>query len=215
MEFAHANLDAPNWSDVERSALVARSLQRRLNDLGHGVHLCVLLDDKWTSTADRENFGETLLERLGDLSPDYFCFERDLSVYVDDLNARLSGKAQRELSRNVRKYQGKNGSLPCSVDIALWHFLRLGVLDDHKQILRHTRPKSEAAADLAVSILGERNIEYEDVASSNILKHFEPAIRNRVWRIYFPEDADHPFDDVSADNLVQTETKEFLACPQS
>ena len=215
VEFAHADLASPNWSDVERSALVARSLRRHLTSLGHEVQLCVLLDDKSTSVNDRAALSTTLLEKLADLAPDYYCFERDLSAYVDGLGARLSGRPQRQLARTVKKYRSKNGGLPCSVDIALWHLVRLGLVEDHDRIIRAKDPSVDPIVDLAISVLGERNLEHELVASKDILDHVEPGIAERVWRLYFPEDPDQPFGPTEADVLVQAETKEFLACPQS
>lgn len=206
VEYAHTNLAAPDQEDVERSCMLARLVTGHLEQLGHEVQRAVLLDDKKAEPQQATLLAEWLLSTLQDTGdrPELVFYETELKAHLPALQRLLPAKPLRKLNRDTSHY-AKFGNLPCSVDIALWHALRLGVLTDPR-----IRP-----VDVAISVLDAGNREHEDLAQSNLLDHLADAgaAPTRVLRLYYPETSAAPFD--SSDTLHELDQflKEVGTCP--
>jgi hypothetical protein len=193
IEFGHSMLGcdgAFSRADAMRSADLAAALTEAADQALCQTTTSVLVDDKQVLPADRERLAEPLIDALRSrLRVDFVCYESDLVAYVENLvdlvePEKSREKLRRSLSGRIEKY----GSLPCSADIAIWHLLRLGMIEDRFGALRRCDAGTAfSPCDIAISVLQDNLAEYETAARSNIL-HFIESLRDneRVIPIYYP-----------------------------
>lgn len=216
VEFAHGVLGvATGTLDVERSCLVAKRLVERLRDEGHLVSTCVLIDDKPIDPhEDKQSLISAFLQGLADgPEVDFVCLETELVAYVDGLVSCVRTRSQRRVKRSIRRWLDEYGSLPCSVDIAIWHLLRLGLIADRGALVR---PVGSAAqqphpVDVAVSVLADNLSEYESKAAEDILEllsDFNP--QRQIGTLYYPVSGSFEFTDAHINSVVENHLKEEM-----
>ena len=205
LEFAHTNLAAIDRREIIRSAEAARVLVDHLRSLGHDVRTVVLFDDKKVERDEAEMTSELLLRMLADLdsSPDSWWFERELKEHLPTLCDLLPEPIGRRLAKSAHRRLRKYFSLLCSVDIALWHALRLGVIAD---------PRVQPA-EVVVSVLADVNQEWEDTARRDYLDHLPGEVSSRVISLYYPESASAPFEPATLTSQLDYTLKETSPCP--
>ncbi len=208
LEYAHASLGAIDKSDIQRSVEAARAVDARLVDDGHEVTRVVLLDDKTVDPANARERAEQVLGLAADLGlPGDLSFsETDLRSFLPNLEQILPSRARKRLNRDASTGLTKYGNLPCSVDIALWHSLRLGLLG-----------VSEVGSyDLAISVLGDGNREFEDLASDHFLRFLEPTgTISRIITLFYPQSPVAPPNTDELLNTLNIAMKEATQWPSS
>ena len=219
VEFAHGRLDVDNQptDDVMRSCTVAEHLVKSLIDQGHDVWTCVLLDDKRVSPTERDQKASNFFARLEGPHVSYYCFERDLVPLAADLIALLPHGPRREkMRREIEEHVAEYASLLCSVDIAIWHLMRLGVVDDKGQCLHSFEGHPPPKADFAISILGDQDGEHEKTARKDILMRLtEGKPIDRVRCLYFPDDVTHVLTKQEVIDVCKPALKELAKWPKS
>ncbi|MDQ0733494.1 hypothetical protein [Arthrobacter sp. B1I2] len=179
LEFAHSSLATIDQQEISRSVEAALTVQEWLETNGHEVTTVILLDDKKVSPASAEERGRELLDLVATLGcpADSWFFETRLRRWLPQLGQLLPPQQVRKLDRDANRYLRQYGCLPCSVDIALWHSLRLGYLGESD-----IEPN-----EIAISVLGDGNAEFEELARRNFLNHLEGGPSNRIITLYYPE----------------------------
>lgn len=176
---------------VQRSIDLGLHLDALLREQEINTHFAVLTDDKELPTRSRDRGVQGLIGMIEtQLQVDYFFPEHKLQAYIDALVALLPNAGlRRRVDTKLRDTLKKRGALPCSADIAIWHALRLGLIEDTAHIaIDHDgvfRP-----SDLIVSILPEADEESETVARDRYLKHMPHDAQGRVHRLFYPNAAD-------------------------
>ena len=209
VEFAHTNLAAIDKEEMERSAQAMKCVGQYLREEGHDLRSVVLLDDKKVEREEAEQLAADLFHLLENLkcAPDNWYYERDLINHLPELSQALPKKQRHELERSTRSYIRDFDALPCSVDIALWHTLRLGLLGQDPIIDR---------SDAVISILGDGNQEYEALARRNVLDHLASGmVSSRVISLYYPEKSSASFWPEALLAPLATALKEMAPCPAS
>lgn len=195
VEYGHTVLD-PTTRDPQllesalESARIAKLAIDLLKTRGFGVQSCVLLDDKYLSPAlDREHQAELFLARLP-LSPDVAVFESDLRSLAPEMLKLVEEPRKSKLTRELENRAAKGFPLACSVDVTIWHLLRLGLIPARDQ----TGPtaafnSSLASADYAISILPGFEKSYEERAYRDNLTSVT-CFRSDRLRVFYFEDGE-------------------------
>jgi len=191
IEYAHTVLDPLNrnddtLNDLLLSTAIASNIRRKLQREGLKTQTAVMFDDKLLSPArSRDAEARNLLEVIS-LQPDVSIFESDLRVLASSLIDVVSEPRKAKLARAIEKRAHKGLPLLCSIDISIWHALRLGIFGD-------TAPYSTGiegfraidSADIAISILTTREKTYEDRAIRENLQYIPDLDSNRIRNFYF------------------------------
>jgi hypothetical protein len=196
LELGHTTLTRDRTFDhdeLSRSCKLANRLRTCVVPATLSVVTTLLIDDKKIDARIRERRGGELtayLQRFAEI--DYYCYERDLVAYVEPMLACLTPRV-RKTQREAIDRRRRNGyeTLACSVDVTIWHLLRLGILEDTEHVLRPLnadRPYS--GSEVTVSVLPDYLGDPEEKAAKRILKHLHghPNVRNRVFPVFFPVD---------------------------
>jgi hypothetical protein len=213
LEIAHTMLgpQAAPSREAERSCLIGRDLHRLLQTQGHEVDVDLLIDDK-PVLGDEKVTDEVdkLLDQISEFVPvTHWTLERRLSAYVDKLLNLLSSPVARENRQTyLCRYFDDYGSLPCSTDIAIWHLLRLGLIDDSHGIFNGIS-EARRPADHVISVLPEYLNDHEDSADAHYLKRLGRPIADRIHRLYFPVSPE--YDRAKLDRRVRQFTAQFEA----
>ena len=208
LEFAHTNLAAIDTFDIARSVETARSIASSLRSDDHDVSTVILLDDKTLEPNEIVTRAGAVLEEVERLGfPADSCFlESQLRKWLPALGDVLLDRARKKLEHDSGRYLKHYGSLPCSVDIALWHTQRLGLLNG----------TNADPVDLAVSVLGDGHREAEELAARHFLQYLKPAeARSRIITIFYPQS---PLALLNLDELLDNlavAMKEAPPCPVS
>jgi hypothetical protein len=228
--------------DARLSAKLAKQVTSLLRKKGHSVSVSILIDDKRYTTErqsrHREKFssysmiGQGAVQRLlstinKELQIDYIVFESELRQFRDLLFAELiPNKHTRRYAREAKKYEETTGNLPCYLDIAIWHLLRLGCFTQDMQITpklafpvgalgckTEELPLPAFVARQVISVLHDDPDEaiqekrfsfHERRAIRRLLRHLPGENRHlltKISRIYFSCDT----NDVSTARFDETE----------
>ncbi len=185
---------------VQRSVDLGQQLAELLQEHDIDTHFTVLADDKELPRRARDRGARALIGMIEpQLRVDYFVPEHKLHVYVDALVALLpKDEIRRRVRTKLRDTLKERGALPCSADIAIWHAMRLGLIDDIARIAVDNdgvfRP-----SDIVISILPEGDEESETIARDRYLKHMPDDVQRKVHRLFYPSVADGP---ATSDNHV-------------
>jgi hypothetical protein len=201
IEHSHAILDPLNRTKVtvenlRRSAEMAAILKGHLERANMHVETVMLFDDKYLSAAlARDNEVAPLLALL-DSPPDFTVFESDLKRLAPAFISITSEPQRTRIARQM--HAGRRAPLPCSIDIALWHLLRLGVIRPSGRLRDAIADPDEGfdPYDIAVSILPHYEKTYEDKARRENLSAVPSAIADRIEVVYF--DRDDPTEDIDS-----------------
>ena len=196
IEFAHVALTQSSFlqAEVETSAKYVNSVIERLDREDKSWSVCILIDNKYNRLGIREiapflNFARKLVLRL-----DFICFEKALPRYKEALYEVLKPRVRDRIMGDIRRYSRKHKGIGCSHDIALWHLIRLGVINnlDGDTIVPVGVVDSGAhgafthISQRVVSILSERDRPFEEKAVDEILRYcIEPRILDRIERIFY------------------------------
>jgi hypothetical protein len=176
-----SELPAAVLADIERSTAATIAVRDHLVSRGHVVETVILIDDKRLDQDARQAAAAvTGAAELAGLHPDIVYFERDLIHVLDPLRELLPRATLKRLDRTVKHSLVAYESLPCSIDISLWHALRLGVLGPvDKRIPEY---------DLAISVLGDGLHGFEESAQRDVLRHLaDERVAHGILPLYFPE----------------------------
>ncbi len=212
IEYGHCVLlPAGGYDDHDelvRSAALGAQLRRRLERQDISSTLQVLVDDKRLpdDAVQAKQLGLKQLLRACEtlLNPETFALESALAVLAPDFISQVIEPARsHRVAKDFTRYATtRNGRLACSQDIAVWHALRLGLLDpDALLIAGLCLPRDiPRPARVVVSILPGRFEEYEEHADKEYLRWcHDPSALQRVQRLYFDEHA----SDREYGNLVE------------
>lgn len=216
VEFAHTMLSPDgvrNIHELHRAQEFASVLLSDLERDGVLTSTAVLIDDKQVDEEERDLLARSVLEDLAARPAiDVLCFERDLVVYADDLLATLSPTQRPRVQRSIRRRLDQYGTLPCSVDIAIWNLLRLGVLEDYNNVLQRRNAAADELPEIAVAILPEYLEEYEDAARRDILRHvMDFDFRGRIVTLYYASAGAHNVSRIERANFMASARKEVIS----
>jgi hypothetical protein len=205
IEVAHVTLlesGVPGTRALERSCVIGDLLVTAFKDVGITPTVGVLVDDKQITTSSARRHAHDLLQIVQRYLPvTYACSERLLGSYKNSLLSLLDDEdLRRRREDNLDHRLARYGTLPCSVDIALWHLLRVGEIADRESLLRPLRPEvTVSGADVAISVLPETVSDPERIADRDWLRHLEGGrLLERVRRFYFPVSQYHEWSPAAA-----------------
>jgi hypothetical protein len=187
------------------SCEVANRLRANFENDNIDVFSILLVDDKKVDLDIRADLSDALTDYLRQFTKiDYYCYERDLAGYVNPMLGRLAPPARRLQKVAIeRRFEKGINTLACSVDVAIWHMLRLGLIEDANRVVRYLDAIGPySAADFVVSILPAYLQGPEEMAAEKILKFVkhDHDVRDRITPVYFTsgssiENAYRPFDE--------------------
>jgi len=179
-----------NHDELSRSCVLANHLETRLRHSGICTITTLLIDDKRLDASIRGEHGCELIAHLNQFATvDYYCFERDLATYVELMLQCLTSRAKRSQQESIeRRFANGHKTLACSVDVTIWHLLRLGILTDTKRILRPLHAADVfCGSDVAVSVLPDYNGDPEKTARRLLRRvRGNHDLHDRVVPIFFP-----------------------------
>jgi hypothetical protein len=198
LEFAHVMLTGRSFNrdEVLKSAEIAKQELERIQTNGSTCAVCILIDDKHVehklTYKDLPVFRDFVTQHFSRV--DYICFEKDLSKYKEKIFEKLRPESRDHVEAEIWRYQKTHRQLGCSHDIAIWHMIRLGLINDIDAAtlipvgwgVRQGRSPPFVARRI-ISILSRKDEDFEKKAYEDILKQCidESAIRN-IERIYYP-----------------------------
>jgi hypothetical protein len=222
VEFGHTMLTPDgslNHSELLRSSSLAHGLVKQICRAGPAAVSVVLVDDKQVDVTKRASLAQGLTDYLAYSTPiDYFCFERDLAQYLDDMLTLLTPGARRRQRAAIDRRLSKGYTLACSADIAIWHLLCLGMVSDTRRIMQPLRSREPfRGCDVTVTILPDHLSDPEEVAVNRFLGHLKngASLAERVQRVYFPSGVDGVVPDEHIEHITDTIVTEVLACQTS
>ncbi len=197
IEFAHVEFGENDMFDktaVRQSSNIAREIHAKLTREGLTCVTSILVDDKQLPPKTRLSPSSVApLLRLAqkDLRVDYISFESRVALIWRRLLRMVPPTAAERIKRRILSYISKHGKTACSHDIAIWHLLRLGLLNriGPDLVIPYYVIESELPpfkARIALSVLSSSMEESEAIAQKEILKYCSiPSTRSRIVRIYF------------------------------
>ena len=195
LEFAHVSFacDEFNHEQVTRSARLALKLLNRYRQEGLACSMSILIDDKHVrkrlTTAEVRPFLRIASRHVRQI--DYICFEKRLPRYKNHLLRQIRPEKRAHVAEEMLRYRKRHGRIGCSHDIAIWHLMRLGLIQGADVgtvvpvgALQAASPPFVARR--AVSVLCASDKEPEDRAIHDILRHcIDDGVLGRIERIYF------------------------------
>ncbi len=109
------------------SVELARDETRRALMKGHNVFSTILIDDAETCHSTKVELVNSLLMHLKGLNyePNSIVFESELSPIIPVV---LEGLQDKHVYNSLVRYRNQKGKIPCSLKIAAWYLLRLGLI---------------------------------------------------------------------------------------
>jgi hypothetical protein len=197
IEFGHAVLLPQGGYDdpegVRMSARYAEDLRSTLSVAGLTTTIQVLIDDKRISRQDgrAEAIAKFSADCQAALQTDCFVLESSLVRLLDQFTDQvITPTARARIARKLADYYHQHNELACSHDIALWHALRLGLLNPNalpSDVCRISGIHGTfSPCRVAVSILPARAREYEAIAATDLLRHAGSIVPDRqIHQFYF------------------------------
>jgi hypothetical protein len=197
LEFAHVALIGKdfNRSEVTKSADIALKELQRIEKKGLTCAVCILIDDKHVKSTLTYKDITPFLQFVSQHFPriDYVCFEKSLPKHKDKIFEQLDPDKRDHIAGEFWRYQRKHKKLACSHDIAIWHMIRLGLINDIEAgtivpvgaVGTSAHAPSFVARNL-ISILSAHDKPFEEKASKEILRHcVDKKAVSRIQRIYY------------------------------
>lgn len=150
--------------------------------------LCVLVDNQYARWP-ASSYAPFIAYLSKTINPDFLCFELDLDRKIDMMLAVTTHKNKIRKSIN----RGYDGFPQCTHYIAIWYYLRLGIIrnDDPFVVVpmskRARKGEVQFHGNKAVSILSERNQEPEERAERELFSKCHYPIADLITRIYYPD----------------------------
>jgi hypothetical protein len=187
----HAQSDKIEYSkEIETSIKLFKKLQfSEFSEAIHKPSFSFLIDDKRSNRVNPSviEFVTEILERSA-LSREnvYIISEAAMQLeYASEFIAFLGECGLNRARRYAQKHTNRYGSLPCSFCIAIWHLLRLGLLEEKTSIFLSNPPDNAFEADAAVSILQRRFAQEEVKAEKYLLSSIKIPVSKSIARWYF------------------------------
>jgi hypothetical protein len=197
LEFAHVMLTERSFNkdEVVKSAELAKREFERIKKGGSTCTVCILIDDKHVKRKLSYKHIPAFRDFVTQHFPrvDYICFEKDLPKYKEKIFGKLRPESKDHVEAEIWRYQKKHRKLACSHDIAIWHMIRLGLIND---IDAATLPPvgwgvrqgntPPFVARRIISVLSQKDEAPEQRAYEDILRHCidQTAVKN-IKRIYY------------------------------
>jgi hypothetical protein len=202
VEFAHVAFDEDYNFDEKIVIKSAKLAKRRLDALeknGCSYTVCILIDDKHVKHGlTYKNVGKFLrFTREHIPRIDYICFEKRLEDYIDAVIDAVDSSYQDRVTGQIYRYRQKHRKLGCSHDIAVWHLMRLGIVNNiDNQTLVYVgsdlsqdglqRRNPEFVSRNLISILSRSDRPQEERADKEILQYCSQLnVNSQIKRIYF------------------------------
>ena len=197
MEFAHVALEGRSFNkeEVKKSAALALKELKRIQTEGSTCAVCILIDDKHVKARvtykDIPAFRDFVMEHFPRV--DYICFEKNLPKYKEQIFPNLQRNKLDHVEAEIWRYQRKHRKLGCSHDIAIWHMIRLGLINNIDAAMlplvgwgSSKRSVPPFVARKLISVLSEKDQAFERKADEDILRfcNDSKAISN-ITRIYY------------------------------
>lgn len=194
IEFAHI---VPNASRADSSFRLSYSLLLdyidNVEQRGENFCISILVDDKevgqklsisWlTEQLDKVNF------RYYNIL--YWVMESELRVYRECLYSLIKDDHRVHISKQIENYLKKHGELACSHDIAIWHLLRLGVIQPLEKVrvgrFAAQLQSPNFSSKRVASILTLEDSGVEERATTEILNYLRnaPLLVGRINKIFY------------------------------
>lgn len=197
LEFAHVMLSGRTFDkdEVIKSAKLAKRELHRIKKLGASCAVCILIDDKHVKRKLTykyiPDFRDFVLEQFPHV--DYICFEKDLPRYKEKVFGKLRPETRDHVEAEIWRYQKKHRKLGCSHDIAIWHMIRLGLINDIDAATlppvgwghRRGHTPSFVARHL-ISILSKKDESFERRAYDDVLQYcVDQKLISNIKRVYY------------------------------
>jgi hypothetical protein len=197
IEFAHVEFDGSRFDEriVAESARIATQLVTRYEKKGLTCCTCILIDDKNVgriATRSLQKFLDFVGRHITRV--DYICYEGQLPRYLDCIFENIKEQKRDFVAGKVYSYSHRHDKIACSHDIAIWHLMRLGFINNIdastlfpvSALQGFGRPQAPFIAKRVISILSNIHRQHEEKAVHDILRFSkEPGITNKIERIYF------------------------------
>ena len=194
IEFAHVSFTRASFpkEEVRIAASHVNRLIRELAVARRTWSVCILIDNKYNRLGIREispllDYARSLVPRI-----DFICFEKALPRYKEQLRRALRPEHAERIISRIRRYSSKGKGIGCSNDIALWHLIRLGVINslDESTIIPVGAAggygSSSHISNTVVSVLSRHDQPSEEKAVEEILRYcIDQSILDRIERIYY------------------------------
>ena len=197
LEFAHVALEGRSFNkdEVKKSAQLALKEYQRIETAGASCAVCILIDDKHVKAKvtykDIPAFRDFVISHFPRV--DYICFEKNLPRYKEQIFSSLRPDRRDHVEAEIWRYQRKHRQLGCSHDIAIWHLIRLGLINNIDAailpLVGWGNSRGSAPPFVArnlISILSEKDSAFEKKACEDILDYcVESKSISNIKRIYY------------------------------
>lgn len=198
LEFAHVALEGGRRFDeneVRKSADIAAKELAAIEKKGATCAVCILIDDKHVKARLTYREMTTFRDVVVSCFPrvDYIFFEKNLPKFKEQIFPNIREAKRDEVEAALWRYQKKKRGLGCSHDIAIWHMMRLGMINGIDAAMLPPvgwgKARSSAPPFVAkniVSVLSKKDETFEKKAIEDILRHCDDqkAIES-IRRVYY------------------------------
>lgn len=182
IEFAHIYADTIFGREQLSSINVFNRLAKRLSRDNKSYVSSVMIDEyspDFKILNEQKYFAK--LKELN-ASPDYLAYESHLKDIAWRIISLMSGKSGRE----YKKYVNQKNKLPCSLLVAAWYLLRLGLIDSTDKVYKRVSNTSRPFyASKIINILPKKYIGVEKKAIAIIKATRFKDIIHDIKYIYF------------------------------
>lgn len=198
LEFAHVALEGGRRFDeneVRKSADIAAKELATIEKKGSSCAVCILVDDKHVRARLTYREMTTFRDVVVSCFPrvDYIFFEKNLPKFKEQIFSNIREGKRDKVEASLWRYQKTHRRLGCSHDIAIWHMMRLGMINGIDAAMlppvgwgETTSPAPPFVAKNIVSVLSKKDEAFEQKAVEDILQHCEDAKSiQRIRRVYY------------------------------
>jgi hypothetical protein len=188
IEVAHVNWGTPGApGSVEESLADAEVYLAGWRRRGATFVVSALIDDKELGIPNRSKWLELCSQRYPNLFKiiDFVCFESDLILLKKEFLSQIQESQRGRIDREMERYREKHGHIACSHDIAIWHLLRLGLLNSGEKLLPAINDRRFGFARGALSILEDEDRIAEERARELLLYCEDSTVLSRIKCVYY------------------------------
>lgn len=195
VEFGHHTLYSMHSDvrieEVQLSAEIAQQLIAGLSSHGIAAKTSLLVDDKRCKcTCGIDCHLAEFLQYTKGLPLDQVMLESDLASLWETVLDQICFEKREHVRGRVGRWSARhNGLSACSQDIAIWHSLRMGLIDSSAaEWLRRpigNLPAAEPDHVFCASILPRRFKAFEDLARKDILSWMADFSSDSLYQLYF------------------------------
>jgi hypothetical protein len=188
IEIAHVNWGSPGApASVEESLADAEVYFADWRGRGATFVVSALIDDKELRIPNRSKWLELCRQEYEGLFKilDFVCFESDLISLKEEFLSQIQERQRGRIDREMERYRERHGHIACSHDIAIWHLLRLGLLNSARKFLHATNDRRFGFARGALSILEDEDRVAEERARELLLYCKDSTVLSRIECVYY------------------------------